>query len=588
MKRPGFLFALFLAQVLCLFITQTAFSQTEKLGSVKYTPPKGWTKSPKENVVIFSEINEKAGRFCFITLYGETPSEGTPEADFRTQWNNLVVKPWGADANPKTETQPDNGWTVVAAAVPIDLQGNKALAFLTVVSGFGKTVSVLGIFNDESYLSSLEAFAEGMDIDKSAPLTTNPRSNQGSQANNQVSNQNNQPGKFGLMTYTAPAGWTHQIFQDGVVFKPGDLPPGEQLSMQIMQPLNASGTLEQALAASYDEAAAMYKANKMHFAGGANYQGEPAKKSFKGWEYIRGKGGVQIDNGSPYPPELGLEVFVVKVNNRFERIAILESRKNCQLAQRYYASDRVAYHNAIENLLFSLEFTDFDVPALGTGSTKGPGIVGVWQGISLSVGVPSSSQQLGVRYKVFSPIFLTNGQAYFGPKFPTEGLDGLNTRIPPELYRRDWGTYSFSNGRGVLRMPYAEIPMRMEGNTLIITANQADHKFGRLNSVDGARFNGTYTMSEAYGKIPAITFAADGRFVDNGAVKILYHEYIDCINPAVTGGSGTYEVKDYTITFNYSDGRKIKIAFPGAEFDIRNQIPAILLLSYDENRLTRQ
>ena len=575
---------MFLAQVLCLFITQTAFSQTEKLGSVKYTPPKGWTKSPKENVVIFSDINQTEGRFCFITLYGATPSEGTPQADFRTQWTNRVVQPWGADANPKTETQLDNGWTVVAAGAPIDFQGNQAVAFLTVVSGFGKTVSVLGIFNHESYLSPLTAFAEGIDIDRTPPLATTPSTNQ----SNQAANQNNQPGKFGLMTYSAPAGWSHQIFDDGVVFKPADLPAGEQLSVQIMQPLNASGTLDQALAASYSEAAAMYKATMMHYAGGANYQGNPAQKSFKGWEYIRGKGGVKIENGSPYPPELGLEVFVVKVNNRFERIAILESRKNCQLAQRYYASDRIAYHNAIENLLFSLQFADLDVPVLGTGSTKGPGIVGVWQGISLSVGAPSVSQPLGVRYKVFSPIFLTNGQAYFGPKFPTEGLDGLNTRIPPELYRRDWGTYTFSNGRGVLRMPYAEIPMRMEGNTLVISANQTDHKFGRLNPVDGARFNGTYTMSEAYGKIPVITFSSDGRFVDNGAVKILYHEYIDCINPAVTEGSGTYEVKDYTITFNYSDGRKIKIAFPGAEFDIRNQNPATLLLSYDENRLTRQ
>jgi len=584
MNRSKLLLALLLAPILSLSVTQSAFSQTEKLGSVKYTPPKGWTKSERENGVIFSEINQTTGHFCFITLYGETPSAGTPEADFRTQWANLVAKPWGADPNPKPETQPDNGWTVIAAGAPMEFQGTKAFAFLTVVSGFGKTVAVLGILNDQSYLSSLTTFAEGLNIDRTPMVVTNPNSNRSSQANN----QSNQPGKFGLMTYSAPGGWSHQIFDDGVVFKPADLPAGEQLSVQIMQPLNASGTLEQALAASYQEAAAMYKATTMHFAGGANYQGNPAQRSFKGWDYIRGKGGVQIDNGSPYPPELGLEVFVIKVNNRFERLAILESRKNCQLAQRYYASDRIAYHNAIEDLLFSLQFSDLDAPALGTGLAKGPGIIGVWQGISLAVGVPSSGQQLGVRYKVFSPIFLNNGQAYFGPKFPSEGLNGLNTRIPPELYRRDWGTYTFSNGRGVLKMPYAEIPMRMEGNTLVITANQTDHKFGRLNSVDGARFNGTYTMSEAYGKIPAITFSADGRFVDNGAVKILYHEYIDCINPAVTGGSGTYEVRDYTITFNYSDGRKIKIAFPGAQFDIRNPSPATLLLSYDENLLTRQ
>ena len=75
------------------------------------------------------------------------------------------------------------------------------------------------------------------------------------------------------------------------------------------------------------------------------------------------------------------------------------------------------------------------------------------------------------------PVFLSNGQAYFGPKFPSEGLEGMDTRIPPEINQRDWGTYTFSNGRGVLKMPYGDIPLRMEGNTLIITANNTDHQF---------------------------------------------------------------------------------------------------------------
>ena len=75
-------------------------------------------------------------------------------------------------------------------------------------------------------------------------------------------------------------------------------------------------------------------------------------------------------------------------------------------------------------------------------------------------------------YNVYTPVFLSNGQAYFGPKFPSEGLNEMDTRVRAELYQRDWGTYTFSNGRGVLKMPYADIPLRMEGNTLIITANQ--------------------------------------------------------------------------------------------------------------------
>jgi hypothetical protein len=90
------------------------------------------------------------------------------------------------------------------------------------------------------------------------------------------------------------------------------------------------------------------------------------------------------------------------------------------------------------------------------------------------------------------PIFLSDGQAYFGPKFPSEGLAGLDTRIPPEVHRRDWGTYSFSNGRGVLKMPYGEIPLRIEGTRLIISPNRTEHAFARLSGVDGATFNSTY------------------------------------------------------------------------------------------------
>jgi hypothetical protein len=128
----------------------------------------------------------------------------------------------------------------------------------------------------------------------------------------------------------------------------------------------------------------------------------------------------------------------------------------------------------------------------------------------------------------------------------------------------------------------------MEGNKLIVTANQTDHAFHRLPSVDGATFDGTYVMSEVNGKIPGITFTSGGRFTDDGALKVLYHEYIECSNPATAPGSGTYEVRDYSVIFNYSDGRRIKLAFLGAGYTRGNPSPPTLLMSYDENKLTRQ
>ena len=557
-----------------------AFAQTETFDIATYKPPKDFKKEAKPGVVNYTNVNMTNGSFCIIAMFASTASTGDAEKDFEREWNALVVTPYKAEVNPKTETQTTTeGWEVVTAAAPIKLDGAELYIILTVASGFGKTMSIRTSLNDEAYTTQIDAMFATMELDKTKPATV---------SNNNtipVQTTSNGAGKFGLMTYDAPAGWSHQIFSDGVVFKPLDLPADEHLAMQIMQPLNFSGSLEQVLQQSFDEAAAMYNGTKMNYIGEGNYKKEEVKKSFQGWDYIRCHGGVRIGSNE-YPPEYGLDLFVIKINNRFERVAVLKSRKinrSCSMSS-FYADDRIRYTRAINEFLFHLKFTDGPQPLImQSKSVEGGGIKGVWQGISMETSASS-----GIRYNVFSPIFLSNGQAYFGSKFPSEGLNELDTRIPMELNRRDWGTYTFSNGRGVLKMPYANIPLRMEGNTLVITANQTDHRFYNLPSVDGARFNGTYVMSEAYGKIPAISFTTDGRFTDNGAIRTLSHEYNDCINPGFQPGSGTYEVKDYTITFNYADGRKIKIAFMGAEYDKGNQSPATLRMSSNEDPMKKQ
>lgn len=563
---------------LCLLISAQAFSQTETFDIATFTPPKDWKKDAKPGVVNYTNVNASKGTFCVISMYASTASTGDAGKDFEREWTALVVTPFKAETNPKTETQTNTeGWEVVTAAAPITVDDNALYIILTVASGFGKTMSIRTSLNDEAYTAQVDALFASMDLDK----TKSPSMNN---TNTTPVQETGSTGKFGLMNYTALAGWSHQIFTDGVLFKPLDLPADEHLAMQIMQPLNFSGSLEQALQQSFDEAAAMYNGTKMNYLGEGNYKKEQAKQSFQGWEYIRCNGGVRIGGGD-YPPEFGLDLFVIKINNRFERVAVLKSRtinRSCSMSS-FYADDREQYKIAINNLLYSIHFDDGGDASLQPGTTDGGGVIGVWQGISMQTSASS-----GLRYNAYAPIFLSNGQAYFGAKFYSEGLDGLDSRIPPELYRRDWGTYSFSNGRGVLKMPYGDIPLRMQGNTLIITANNTDHRFYNLPSVDGARFSGTYVMTEAYGKIPAISFAADGRFIDNGAVRVLYHEYNDCINPALSPGSGTYEVKDYTITFNYNDGRKIKIAFMGTEYDKSNQSPAVLRMSANEDPMVRQ
>ncbi len=567
---------------LCLLVSAHVFSQTETFDIITYTPPKDWKKDAKQGVVNYTNVNTTTGAFCVITIYASSASTGDAEKDFKAEWKELVATPYKAEANPKTETETTaDGWKTVGGASLVKMDGADVYMILSVYSGFGKKFSVRTSINDQTYVGEIDALFASMQLDKTKSVTPNQ--------NNIGTVTTGGPGKFGLINYTAPDGWMEELFREGLSLSPSTMLSNEFLRLQIMQPLIFSGSLEQALQKSYDEAAALYKGTKMNFAGGAEYQKMDPQKSFKVWEYIRGKGSIQIPNETPYAAEYGLDLFVIKVNNRFERILTLKSYKSCeQSMSKYYPDEKPEYNNAIEKFLFSLQFTDLNDPGLKPGTIKGDGIVGVWEGISLSVGATSTSDPLGVRYKVFTPIFFSNGQVYFGTKFPYEGLDEFNTWIRAEKYRRDWGTYSFSNGRGILKLPYGDLPMRMENNKYIITVNKTDHAFHKLNSVDGAKFNGTYVMNEAYGKIPVISFTTDGRFTDKGAIKALYHESGDCTTTGLAPGSGTYEVKNHSVLFHFSDGRKINVAFLGADYDIKNQSPATLTMGANEDQMRRQ
>lgn len=166
MKTLKIILGLLIVPILCSLVPQTAFCQMEKLGIVHYMPPKGWNKTSKENVVTFSNLNQTTGGFCIITVYGATPSVGNPQSDFTKEWKSLVVTPLKVEASPKTETDSADGWTAIAGGASAEFVGSKSIAFLTVISGFGKSVSVRAVFNDQSYLAQVGAFVSGIELDK--------------------------------------------------------------------------------------------------------------------------------------------------------------------------------------------------------------------------------------------------------------------------------------------------------------------------------------------------------------------------------------------------------------------------------------
>ncbi len=178
MKLSKIILGLSVTLVVCLFAPSTAFCQTEKLGIVRYTAPQGMAKTPKENVVAFSELNQTTGKYCIITLYGATPGTGNPTSDFAREWKNLVVNNMKAEANPTTDTQTRDGWTAISGGGEVETEVGKAVGFLSVISGFGKTISILAVFNDPAYATQIDAFTASIDLDKvTAPANTTTASN---------------------------------------------------------------------------------------------------------------------------------------------------------------------------------------------------------------------------------------------------------------------------------------------------------------------------------------------------------------------------------------------------------------------------
>lgn len=177
MKTSKIILVFFTVQFLCLLIPNNTFGQTEKLGIVSYTSPQSWNKDLKQNVVGFSNLNQKTGGFCIISLYGATPGTKSSTADFVKEWNFLVGKNMKAESTPQTDTQNDDGWTLISGGSAVESEVGKAVAFLTVVSGYGKTISILAVFNDPVYVKDVDNFIKAIDIDKSNPPANNATPN---------------------------------------------------------------------------------------------------------------------------------------------------------------------------------------------------------------------------------------------------------------------------------------------------------------------------------------------------------------------------------------------------------------------------
>lgn len=373
---------------------------------------------------------------------------------------------------------------------------------------------------------------------------------------------------YGHMLLPSLNGWQFKKYSNAAIFTPIDISPGQYLEIRIMESKPFTGTMQQALADSWNDALQELQATKAY--NGNPYDIVTEKISYKGWDYIRGRGTfLAVGNESA---RYDMHMFVIKLNNRIERIAVW-GLMNIDHGD-FSPWVNPLYEHAIEEFFFSIKFDDWEEPVLTNGTVEDKGIFGLYEGLKLSGG------SLDGAYTMFFP----NGQIFNGPKFPAQGFYGMNTWVEAELRTRYWGTYILQNGKGNIKMGYGDIPIKVSGNDLIVTTQNTEHKYEKVPSVDGAVFDGTYAFEGNWdGNPPSITFTPDGKFIDKGALNILHHTTMDPFNITKDPGSGTYKVKNFTLVFNYSDGRTVQLVFIGEDYDKHNPGPTTLTLSFNND-----
>lgn len=162
---------------LLISFTATSFAQKQTYDLVSFTPPQGWTKEEKQNVIVYSKVDKKTKTWCQIGVYKSTVSKGNIEDDLQSEWNEMAVKQFNiTDTMQATETQEADGWKIKTGSGKFIFNNQPAAVLLTTFSGYDRCTSIIATTNSQSYLATIETFVGSIDIKN--PEISKPLSNE--------------------------------------------------------------------------------------------------------------------------------------------------------------------------------------------------------------------------------------------------------------------------------------------------------------------------------------------------------------------------------------------------------------------------
>jgi hypothetical protein len=215
--------------LICLFfifsLTHLVAQKTETFDIATYTVPSGWTQTNNtKNVVSYTITNNQKGTYCQIGVYASTGSKGNLQADFESEWQELVVKIYKPSTKPELiPMASENGWDAQAGVAPFEFNGARSASMLVTMSGNGRCMSIVIVTNTEDYQAEIEKFVDAVNLKAIAPASRTGADNAGQETTKQSSTPSAIKGAFTFSISNFDDGWTSTVQEDWVDVTKGGL-----------------------------------------------------------------------------------------------------------------------------------------------------------------------------------------------------------------------------------------------------------------------------------------------------------------------------------------------------------------------------
>ena len=142
-----------------------AIAQTETFDLTTFVEPSGWKKEVKDNIISYTKTDNTKKTWCQIGIYRSTASKGSIEADFDSEWQILVANPYQIKEAPNSGgIQDAEGWKIKVGSGTFSFNKSDAQAILSVISGYGRVVSIIAINNSQDYLSQIQSLLTSVEL----------------------------------------------------------------------------------------------------------------------------------------------------------------------------------------------------------------------------------------------------------------------------------------------------------------------------------------------------------------------------------------------------------------------------------------